>query len=109
MVPDSFNNGAHKPRFAVWPDDSVLRLNRCGTRTDFAVDLQDLFPIFRVDTTQKSLKVRCSAIRQPKNPKHLLGPVDRVTFYVPFPTPDLGEMLRLHEPGLASPQPLFDQ
>jgi hypothetical protein len=108
MIVDYFRNGADKPHFAVWPDDSVLHIGGPCTLTDLAVGFLDSCAVLRVDIAEKARKAPRQFFRHSKDPKNLLGPMDRVGFNVAFPTPDLGETLRLGEPELTSPQPLFD-
>src|SRR5215472_3541361 len=95
IVSDRFDNGTYKPHFAVWPDDSVLDVDRFNTRPDSKVRLHDFFSVLGVHIAYESRKAGWGAVRSPKNPKHFIRPLNPVGFNVSFPTSDLRETLRV--------------
>src|SRR5215813_9613488 len=101
VVSDYFDHGADKPHFAVRTVDPVLHDDGSVTREGFAVGFSDFLPIVRMDVGKKSQKVCWSADRQPKNPEHLIGPIDCLGFKIAFPTPDPSQTLSVDKAALA--------
>jgi hypothetical protein len=73
------------------------------------VTFSDFFPVVGVDRVEERQKVQRRTDWQSEDPKHLIRPMDRVAFKMPFPTSNLCEALSLDQSPLTGPKLILRQ
>src|SRR3954469_1434291 len=108
VVLDPFHDGADKPHFAIRPNNAKLVAERLVARLGLLLGMENYFPVSRVDTTQKRLKVRSSISRKPIDSIPLIRPSGGPGCHLQVPTPHARESLRVHQLGLIAAQLRLD-
>src|SRR6476620_1759584 len=73
------------------------------------VGFPDFFAILPMHIIKEGRIVRWMADRSSKDPKHLIGPINRFGLKIAFPTPDLGQALCLSQPALTYSKLFLEQ